>query len=698
MALILARATIVLCSATSCATLPSGRYALQSVKVSGNAAVDAEDIRDEIASRESPRFLGLFSGMIYDYEVFDHYIFERDLQRVERYYRARGFYHAKVRAGRVLNRTGRNVSVEILVEEGAPMIVRRLDLYGVASLPPPLLTQVRRSVEGSVGVGMRFEEQAYAASEVALKEILSDAGYAYVQIRRAADVDLANDSVGVGFWIEAGPVAQIGEVRIIGLGSIPEKPVRRALAINPGDPYSTADLVSAERALLELGVFNTVSVKPEIDPDTTILQAEVVPIVVRVEPSKLRSVRLGGGAGIDAMRSEVHLRVGWEALNFLGGLRRFTTELVPGVVLYPMHLPTFARPDSLLPQVSLRSEFREPGFLEPRTHALVNAQASIYPVLLSADPVAAAPILGYRELRASVGLERSYRKLDAIVSHNIQINSPFTYRGERDPDLHTILVSYPAVTATLDVRDSQLSPHSGFYLSSNLQFAGVVGDARDWKLQPEARVYLPVSRRVTLAARGAFGLLFPMNYGSTVTPNALTKTSGGASRSDWVRDIQIMFLRGFFSGGPGSNRGYLPREIGPHGVVPFFNPGQTTTQIASQCNLASSDTSISLCNLPLGGFTLWEASLELRFPITGPIESVLFIDGSDVAPAVMGFRWRPHLSTGMGLRYATPIGPVRLDVGYRVPGMQAPDLPDEGTPKTILGAPIAISLGIGEAF
>jgi hypothetical protein len=64
----------------------------------------------------------------------------------------------------------------------------------------------------------------------------------------------------------------------------------------------------------------------------------------------------------------------------------------------------------------------------------------------------------------------------------------------------------------------------------------------------------------------------------------------------------------------------------------------------------------------------------------------------------MGFRWRPHLSTGMGLRYATPIGPVRLDVGYRVPGMQAPDLPDEGNPKTIFGAPIAISLGIGEAF
>jgi outer membrane protein insertion porin family/translocation and assembly module TamA len=194
------------------------------------------------------------------------------------------------------------------------------------------------------------------------------------------------------------------------------------------------------------------------------------------------------------------------------------------------------------------------------------------------------------------------------------------------------------------------------------------------------------------------GLLFPLNYGSSIEPDALTKTPGAASRSDWVRDLQIMFLRGFFSGGPGSNRGYLPREIGPHGIVPFFNPGQTSAQIAIQCDPANPAYSVSICNLPLGGFALWEASIELRFPIGGPIEGVMFVDGSDVAPRSLLFRWRPHLSSGLGLRYATPIGPVRLDVGYRIPGLQAPKSPDEGVPLAILGAPIAVSLGIGESF
>jgi outer membrane protein insertion porin family/translocation and assembly module TamA len=227
------------------------------------------------------------------------------------------------------------------------------------------------------------------------------------------------------------------------------------------------------------------------------------------------------------------------------------------------------------------------------------------------------------------------------------------------------------------------------------QVAGVGGDARDVKVEPEARFYVPVTRRVTLALRAGAGLLFPANYGRTLVPNAFDGDSGGVSRAAWVRDIQLLFIRGFFSGGAGSNRGYGPREIGPHGTVPFYNPGQSDDEVDAGCAAGT----VTSCDLPLGGLTLWEASVELRYPLFGPLTGAVFSDASDVAPHRARFRFdRPHLSVGLGLRYETPVGPIRLDAGYRVPSLQAPASPDEGTPGTVFGIPGAVSLGIGESF
>ena len=161
-----------------------------------------------------------------------------------------------------------------------------------------------------------------------------------------------------------------------------------------------------------------------------------------------------------------------------------------------------------------------------------------------------------------------------------------------------------------------------------------------------------------------------------------------------------MFLRGFFSGGSGSNRGYGAREIGPHGVVPFYNHGQSLNDPDVDCTAGSASYNAAVCDLPLGGFTLWEASVELRYPLIDALSGTVFADASDVSPRRLSFRFnRPHLSMGFGLRYDTPVGPVRFDLGFRIPGLQAPkDAPDEGVPSDIFGLPLAASFGIGESY
>jgi outer membrane protein insertion porin family/translocation and assembly module TamA len=678
--------------------VPKGRYTLESIEIRGEADVDEEDVEDQIASTPSPRFLGLFSGFIYDYQVFDRYVLERDLERIERYYRARGYYRARVRAAQVTLK-GRGAHVRIRVEEGPPVLLVRVDLHGLESLPKDEARRIRETAASALPLQSPLEEESFEEARTLILRALADEGYAYARVRSSADVDLPKSFASAGFWIEPGPKSVFGEIRFEGLGPLPEPPVRRALDVRSGDPYSQDELEEAKRALLDLGVFSAVTIDPVLEANQDNTEPVRVPLIVRVERSKLRSVHLGGGVQADSVRTDLHLLAGWEDANFLGGFRKLVIEAVPGVVLYPTRLPSFEEPERLLPQGRLRTEFRQPGFLEARTNAVLRAQASAYPVLLSSARDPGIPVLGYRDLRASAGLERSRWKVYGMLSHNLQINNPFAYVGTLDPDLGTVLVSYPELFTTLDLRDDRVSPHKGVYVSMNTQVAGVGGDARDVKLQPEARAYIPLTKRVTLAARATVGFLFPSNYGGTVLRNARTGMPADADRAEWIRDIQLMFLRGFFSGGAGSNRGYALREIGPHGDVPFYNPSQTPAALAETCRSDNPDRPRAICDLPLGGFTLWEASLELRFPLTGPLSGAMFTDTSDVAAQRVKFRFnRPHLSVGFGLRYETPVGPVRLDLGYRIPGLQSPSSPEEGRPATLLGLPAAISFGIGEAF
>jgi outer membrane protein assembly factor BamA len=679
-----------------CSKIPPQRYALDAIDFAGNEALDDDELKEKIASRESPRVLGLVAGVLDEYEVFDRYVLERDLERIQRYYRARGYYQARARIARVFHSSGRHVRVEIVIDEGPPVRVGRVDVHGLDGLPAEVRARASKLAARRLRLQRPFEEERFHLVEQELTRLLGDHGYAYAKVRSGADVNLPRNVAAVGYWVEPGKPARIGRVRIAGLGRIPVEPVVRALDLTPGEPYSLSRLDAARQAVLDLGVFASVTLEPDLERKGD--QPEQVPVLVRVEVTKLRNVRLGGGVSLDTVKSDVHLTAGWEHRNFFGGLRSFLVEGVPGVVLYPTRLPTLRPPRRLLPQGRLRSEFRQPGFVEARTNGVVRAQASLFPLLFAREQPEDAVLLGYRELRGSVGVERSQGKLGVQLSHNLQQSSPFTYVGAKDPDLVPVVVSYPELFFDLALTDDKVQPREGVGLRGNVQVAGVFGDARDLKLVPDARVYVPFGRKLTLAGRGSVGLLFPQNYGSTVEPNARTGTPGAASRRTWVRDAEIMFLRGFFAGGPGSNRGYGSREIGPHGSVPFYAPGLTASEIGTSC--ASPEAAESgACDLPLGGFTLWESSVELRYPLSKTFSGAIFADAADVAPRRLTFRWnRPHLSAGIGLRYGTPVGPVRFDIGYRIPGLQAPASPDEGTPDTLFGLPVAISFGIGEAF
>jgi outer membrane protein assembly factor BamA len=699
----------------ACTSIPDGRSAIDEVTVLNTHKVEESDVEGKLATQATTKFLYLFRGILYDYELYDPAILQEDLARVERYYRARGYYDAQARAGRVIQVSKKHVQVEILVSEGEPVTNGDIAIAGLETLPVSLVKAVNAAARAALPRGKPFDEDKYKEAHHDAVKALTDQGYAYAQIDRDAFIDLVHHVARVTLEAKPGRTARFGPIKIVGLDpdgagprpqEIQEKPIRRALAFKDGEAYSTAKLETATQSLLDLEVFAGVEFVPDLShPDT-----EIVPLTLKLEPTRLRQVRLGGGAEFDEIKTELHVITGWEDHNFLGDLRDLRIDFQPGVVLYPTLIDHIVAPTHVFPEEKLRIEFKQPGFIESKTTGFIRPEFNVFPLLVQTNPNPADPVVGYVETKDAVGVDRTFGKFFASLSYNTQVEVPFAYKDPLDPDLSTLVILYPDLLTTLDFRDNRNHPHKGIYLGNDLQVA-FGGTAHDVKIQPEIRTYVPLGKKVTFATHATIGLMFPENYGDIIEHH-LAEPPVYGSLPDRVRDIETTFFRGFFSGGPNSNRGFPIRGVGPYGDVPFLNPATAAQQVQTSCDPTAKSYVANQCLIPIGGFTLWEFSNEFRFNIKGPVSAATFCDMSDVSPQVADIRLsHMHLSCGIGVRYDTPVGPIRLDIGYRIQPLQvlgyrndvaahAADPTEGDVPALgrIFGVPLAIAIGIGEAY
>jgi outer membrane translocation and assembly module TamA len=650
-------------------------------------------------------------------DAYDKALLQRDLERVERFYRSRGYYDVKVVAARITPAGPHEVEIAVHVMPGPRILIRKVQGDERVALSSAAFAY-KRVVEPRPGEP--FEEAELTRLEERIKRELAEAGFAYVKVQAKATVDPSARAADLTISVDPGKPARIGSVRVVGLENVPESKVRALLMLRPGAPYTESEQEGARRALEELDLFSRVIVAPDLsNPEVT-----DVPIVVTLQEKKLRRLTLGGGTQLDSLQLETHLRSGWEHKNFLGGARRFEVSGTVGLVFFPNRLETartlFRSPTGLFPVARAEVGLLQPALFNGRTSGRVAMSYSVRPLLyaLPADSVPESePIVGYHRPSFSTSLERDFfgERISLEPSYHLEAKLPFNYQGQDNYGLQALWVSYPRLDTLVTSlpgdfgttryrRDATLSLRTsvelaGLNLGGTRYFGGSVSDL---KLQPEVRLTLPlVGQRSTalqptndliLAARFKVGFVLLPDYGESLQSRGQQASEGTLQANS--PDQQKLLFRAFYSGGSASNRGYAPQAISPHGNIGFLLP------TGVDCDLGSN---IDRCTRPLGGFSLWEASAELRYLGLYPLGLVAFIDASDVSRdiATLGLRY-PHVSVGPGLRYDTAVGLLRLDLGVRVPGLQAigqSGLPVDGSHgKELPSFPVAFNLTLGEAF
>ncbi len=696
-----------------CKTIPEDSYGINRLRFRGMEQLDPEALRACLATQERDRVtlsfgttadpvcglppfdgdrvsIDLWKKPLKRWPTLDLAVFERDLQRVERWYQARGYYDATVistefnppsaaASERVEGRgkdapckregkkEGCEVSINVEVEEGDPVLVRSINVDGHGELR----TKLRRTVERAIQLEKeaRFDEALYEASKAEMRGVLGERSYACAAVTGEVEIDREERTADVRFSVVPGPLSRLGNVAVEGNRGLPAKTILSTASLFPGQKYAPSDLADAQRAVYAVGAFASVNVTGTPRVDESNMCTGIVDILITVEPG--RKIRWGIGGGVqagtletfrdteDAAISDVHLFGLFEHRNFLGGLRRLRIEDRPKVVaLAPLF--QFVRAGTLLGN-ELKIELRWPSFIEDRTTLSVRFRHDWGP-----DPI---QFFRRHDLTWSGRLSRSF--LDGVLTISGGLNFDLFFVVGRDrPDLpNNFRVLFFDERIQIDLRDDSRKPRKGFFFQVGSQ-QSPIQLYRSWqyiRVTPEARGYIPLPLSSTLAMRFGIGGMF------------IFSSSGQIDQVGATLGPQNYRLR---SGGPTSHRGFVAGFLGPQN-----DPGNPDFLVNS------------------GGLRRWEASLEWRVPVTPSFSTAVFTDMGDVNrdlnQGAGGFRFNYlHTAVGFGFRYQIPgIGPARLDLGFLIPSGQILGQPAPPVTFKLFGrVPGALHFTIGEAF
>jgi len=633
------------------------QHLLHRIEIDGNTTFSDDDLKALLKIREPRWFHPLMIIGLSDRKArYQPHLLEVELKQLSRYYRQQGFHQVTVAADSVVeDPKGRGDVIHISVVEGLRTYLSDVRFEGDFPLEHDELAKGLRYVPG---VPAPADLNALGTDIYLMRIRFWEHGYLDASILPSLTVEPAatpgrRDALLV-YSVVTGPAYTIGEITVEGQRQSRLELINRELRMREGDIFRWSAVERSQRQLLETALFRDVSFIPT-NIDTTAGTADLLVQVVERSPAFFE---FGLGVG---SRERIRLLAAWGHNNLFGTGQRLRLRTRNYLNYEDVHRLSDGRAD---PELNYRYDILH---TYPRVLGKFRLDTNLF---LS------------KETRGESGLNLESQGLSfgtRFQGGPRSFNTVELRVEEVDPNIHPdanqeLVHDFEASdlrssnTRSLgwafyeEKRNDPLRPVRGSLRTVQLEVGGgpLGGDNSFVKLVAGLHVYHRTPLGGVLAWRVSAGAVRPY----------------GGSRDRGADGVP--YQERFFAGGVSTVRGYLERSLGP----------QITDQAVLDSLQLASD--VPLSDKPArGGNYLLLTNVEWRFPMPllsqWRVSGVAFIDGGNVWERasdirLRGFRWRSYprdpgddaatklwdyrYSLGCGVRLDTPVGPVRLDVGF----------------------------------